>query len=128
MKTYTRCRQLSDAEFQQAVDSMQRLAERPRKAAYRVIVDGMLPDDVGKELGVSQQAVSKATNRVLVAWDELRGGEFKSYESSYLKLLKKEMKEKGYPDNWEPVVAILPPDVARLVRSMEETQRKKAGI
>lgn len=128
MKTYTRCRQLSDAEFQQTVDSMQRLSERPRKAAYRVIVDGMLPDDVGKELGISQQAVSKATNRVLGAWDDLRGGELKSYEASYLTLLKKEMKEKGYPENWEPVVAILPPDVARLVRSMEETQRKKVGI
>ena len=128
MKTYTRCRQLSEAEFQQAVDSMQRLAERPKKAAYRVIVDGKLPDDVGKELGVSQQAVSKASKRVLTAWDELQGGKLKNYESSYLKLLKQEMKEKGYPDDWEPIVTILPPDVARVVKSMEEVQRKKAGI
>ena len=128
MKTSAKRRRLSEAQFKQATDSMQRFSERPRNAAYRVIVDGLLPDEVGKELGISQQAVSKASNRVFAAWDELRGGELKSYESSYLKLLKKKMEEKGYPDDWEPVITILPPDVARLVKNIEETQRKKIGI
>lgn len=128
MKTSAKRRRLNVEQFNQTTDSIQRLAERPRNAAYRVIVDGLLPNDVGKEFGISQQAVSKATKRVLTAWDELQGGELKSYESSYLKLLKKDMKKKGYPNDWEAVVTILPPDVARLVKSMEETQRKKINI
>lgn len=121
-------RRLSEEEFTQATESMQRLSERPKKAAYRVIVDGCIPDDVGKELGISQQAVSKATNRVLSAWDELQGGELKSYQSAYLKLLKEEMESNGYPEDWVPVVTILPPDVAHLVREMEKKQLEKAGL
>ena len=94
MKTSAKRRRLNIEQFNQTTDSIQRLAERPRNAAYRVIVDGLLPNDVGKELGISQQAVSKATKRVLTSWDELQGGELKSYEYSYLKLLKKDMKKK----------------------------------
>ena len=121
-------RRLSEDEFTQATKSMQRLSERPKKAAYRVIVDGCIPDDVGKELGISQQAVSKATNRVMSAWDELQGGELKSYQLAYLKLLQEDMDANGYPTDWVPVVTILPPDVARLVKEMEKTQLEKAGL
>lgn len=121
-------KKLSNHEFNKAVYEIRTLSERPKQAAYRVLVDGVYPSDVGKELDISQQAVSNSAKRVLEAWHKLSGGKLGSLASSYVDSIKKTMLEKGYPEDWEPVMTILPPDVAKLVKSMEKTQLEKYGI
>ena len=121
-------KRLSNREFNKAVYEIRTLSERPKQAAYRVLVDGIYPSDVGKELDISQQAVSNSAKRVLEAWHKLNGGKLVSLASSYVDSIKKTMQEKGYPEDWEPVMTILPPDIAKLVKSMEKTQLEKYGI
>jgi len=121
-------KRLSNREFNKAVYEIRTLSERPKQAAYRVLVDGAYPSDVGKELDISQQAVSNSAKRVLEAWHKLNGGKLVSLASSYVDSIKKTMHEKGYPEDWEPVMTILPPDIAKLVKSMEKTQLEKYGI
>lgn len=83
-----------------------KLAERAREAAELVLVEGRTATEAAALVGVSRQAASRASHRVL---DELRRAE-------------------GWPDDWPAITLIAPARLGRLLQYLRDSIAVEQGI
>lgn len=118
---------LSATDFERAVVQLNRFAERPRQSAYQVLVEGSSLQEIAAQQGISREAVRKAVNRVLSAWNGLHFSELEAAKSAALGLLQTSLQaDEQIPNGWEPVVVLLPQSMARTVRNLETQQLRKS--
>jgi hypothetical protein len=95
---------MSDADFQAAVATPNRLGETSRMAAHRVLVTGEGVSDVARDMGVQRQLVSRAAQAV-------RG---------------LHLARNAYPADWVQAVVVAPPGMLEKFKAAVERERKKA--
>ena len=97
-------KKLTAGEFKTIEPYLERLDGKNIDAIRRVLVDGMKQKDIAAELKLTKEAVSAMVAR---AWRaHLEHGE--------------------RPEGWVKVEAVLPPQMAEVVRAMATIVRKKA--
>jgi len=97
---------MDEQDFQQAADRTN-LSPQARERAYLYLVGGE-PNytAVARQTGVRDMSVRRAVMRVLREYRRLR----------------------GYPENWEAVTVVLPPDAVDEVRTIERRVLQQHGL
>lgn len=119
---------LSATDFERAAAALSRLAERPRRSAHKVLVEGLTLEDTAAQQDISKEAVRKAVTRLLGAWKGLHFSEVEAARSAATGMLRAALEAgRDVPEGWEPVVVFLPRSMARTVKNLELQQLQKSS-